>query len=294
MATSSLYTGVRVVEVKTEILDRLYANRRLEVTFNKTYKFAQNEYVVVKDNAGGNQSAITRVIGDQLMLLKLPKDLSVSGVKPRNKEQWMAFDALLDDTLQVVTLTGRAGTGKTLLTLAAALHKFEERGSPYQKIILTRPMSWVGQHGLGYLPGEVEDKFYPYLENYMCNMEHFFKGKKKDFDIASVIEQYNMEFVPLQLIRGASWSNAFIIADEVQVLGYQEFVALGTRVAEGSKIVIMGDLGQRDEDIAKEKTGIYKWVNDKQVQESPLTASIELIKSERGAVSSLFADVFDV
>lgn len=291
MANTS-YTGVRVIEVKEEIIDRLYANRRLETSFNKTYKFFQNEYVVVKDNAGGNQSAITRVVGDNLMLLKLPKDLSVSGVKPRNKEQWMAFDALLDDTIKVVTLTGRAGTGKTLMTLAAALHKVEQKDSTYNRIILTRPMSWVGKHGLGALPGEVEEKFNPYLENYMCNIAHLMGGEKTK--IGDVIERYNMEFVPIQLIRGASWANAFIIADEIQVLDYQEFVALGTRVGEGSKIVIMGDLGQRDENIAREKTGLHKFINDPRAKDSNLVASIELWKSERSDVCTLFADIFDV
>jgi PhoH-like ATPase len=287
-----MYTGVRVLEVKPEIINELYAEKKISTSFNKTYKFFQNEYVVIKDNTGGAQSAITRVYGENLVLLKLPKDLVISSVKPRNKEQWMAFDALLDDNVKVVTLTGRAGTGKTLLTLATALHKVEQKGSTYERIILTRPMSWVGKHGLGALPGEVEEKFNPYLENYMCNITHLMGGEKRK--VIDVIERYNMEFVPLQLIRGASWSNAFIIADEVQVLDYQEFVAVGTRIGEGSKIVIMGDLGQRDEDIAKEKTGLYKFVNDIRAKESPLVASIELLKSERSEVCSLFADVFEV
>jgi PhoH-like ATPase len=111
--------------------------------------------------------------------------------------------------------------------------------------------------------------------------------------VQGAIEQYRIEFVPLQLIRGCSWHNAFIIADEVQTLNYHEMVTLGTRVGEGSKIVIMGDLAQRDEKIATDKTGIYRFVNSDQAKNSEFVASIELLKCERSAVAELFADVFD-
>jgi PhoH-like ATPase len=283
------YTGVSVVEVKSELIAKLYETKKLETSFDKRYKFVQNEYVVIKDITGSNQSAITRVVGGDLQLLKLPKRLNVSGIEPRNKEQWMALDALLDDSIKVVVLTGRAGTGKTLLTIAAGLAKMEEKC--YERMILTRPMSQVTKHQLGILPGEVNEKFMPYLDNYMDNFTQLVKGKK---DTQSLTEHYHIEFKPLQLIRGASWQNAFIIADEVQVLTHHDMVTLGTRVGENSKIVIMGDLGQRDENIAREKTGIYKFVNNEQAQDSQLVASIELIKCERSPVASLFADVFEV
>jgi len=284
------YTGVRVIEVRPEIISELYSEKSISVNFNKNYKFFQNEYIVVK--SGGQQSALTRVVGDKLALLRFPDSFAVSGVSPRNKEQKMAFDALIDDRIKVVVLTGKAGTGKTLLTLAAALHKIEEKQNTFKKIILTRPMSWVGKHGLGALPGDVDEKFGPYLENYMCNISHLLGDDERKIGIAT--DAYNMEFVPLQLIRGASWANTWIIADECQVLDFQEFVALGTRVGEGSKIVIMGDLGQRDEKIPKEKTGIYRFINDRNVQESQLVASLELLKCERSAVAELFASVFNV
>lgn len=285
------YTGVRVINVRAEVINRLYKDKSIGVDFNKNYKFFQNEYVVVKDNEQGQQSAITRVVGDKLVILWEPEDVTVSGVTSRNKEQRMAFNALLDDRIKVVVLTGKAGTGKTLLTLAAALHKIEQQNT-FKRIVLTRPMSWVGKHGLGALPGDVDEKFGPYLENYMCNISHLLGGEKNR--VRHAIDTYGMEFVPIQLIRGASWANAWIIADECQVLDHEEFVALGTRVGEGSKIVIMGDLGQRDEKIAREKTGIYRFINDKRVQESSLVASLELLKCERSEVAELFANVFDV
>ena len=212
---------------------------------------------------------------------------------PRNKEQRMAIDALMDDSVKVVVLTGRAGTGKTIMTLAAAINKIESRS--YNKIILTKPMSQVTKYDIGALPGDVNDKFKPYLDNYFGNLEFMFgdtgiDGKQK---AQSILEQYRVEFVPLQLIRGCSWHNAFILADECQTLDHHEMVTLGTRVGEGSKIVIMGDLAQRDEKISKESTGIYKFINDEKATNSEFVASIELLKSERGEVSALFRDIFE-
>ena len=188
----------------------------------------QNLYVVCKDSTGSSNSALARVKKDKLILLD--SNIHCSSLTPRNKEQRMALDALLDDTIKVVTLTGRAGTGKTLLSLAAALDAMDK--GKHGRIILTRPMSWVGKHGLGALPGDVDEKFRPYLQNYLCNLE-FMLGGKPDA-IEDLVEQYRIEFIPIQLIRGASRHDAFVISDEVQPLNYHEMVTVGTRIAEGS------------------------------------------------------------
>lgn len=298
---SESYTGVRVVETRTEIIAQTYKDKHLELIrnsdgtcspgFDKRLKFFPNEFIVLKDVTKETTTALTRVWNNGLSLITVEKDhCPINGVSPRNKEQHMALDVLMDDRVPVVTMTGRAGTGKTLLTLAAALAKVDQK--VYERIILTKPMSWVGKHGLGALPGDVEDKFNPYLENYMCNIEHMLNGKRKS--IPDLIAQYKIDLVPLQLIRGASWHRAFVIADEVQTLDYHEMVTLGTRLGEGSKLVIMGDLGQRDEKIEKHKTGLYKFMNDDRSKKSYLSAAIELWKCERSKVAELFAEVFDV
>lgn len=286
---SDSYTGVRVIEVKQEIIGKISQHKEIDTKFDQRYKFAENEYVVLKDMNGEWPSVITRFNDNKLRPLKEKYQLRASSVEARNKEQQMALDALLDDNIKVVVLTGPAGTGKTLLTLAAALQKRDE--NQYESIILTRPMSFVGKYALGALPGDADDKFMPYLENYICNIEHLMKGAREN--ISSIIDLYKLDLKPLQLIRGASWANKFIIADEIQVLDYDDFVTLGTRVAEESKIIIMGDLAQRDEKIARDKTGIHKFINDPKTKASPLVASIELRKCERSAVSRLFAEVFD-
>lgn len=298
---SDLYSGVKVISnVEKSLIDEVYKTGELDIDqIDKRYNLYsnQNQYVVLKDETtneagdvliAGSASVLTRVQGDILCKLDVSGDTAVSGIRAKNKEQLMALDALLDDDINVVSLTGIAGTGKTLLTIAAALHKVET--DVYNKIILTRPMTQVGKHDLGILPGEINDKFGPYLKNYMCNFEHLVKGRKT---IDDMIQFYNMEFVPLQLIRGASWPNAFIIADEVQTLDHHEMLTLGTRVGENSKLVIMGDLNQRDERIAKDKTGLHHWINNPMSKASKLTASINLIKSERSEICKLFSDVFE-
>jgi PhoH-like ATPase len=278
---SELYTGVRVHEVAKEIVDELYKNKEIEI-WDKRFNWFQNQFIVVKSGQG---SALTVVKNNHLVLLKT--DISVSGIKPRNKEQTMALSALMDDDIKVVAMTGAAGTGKTLLALSTALQKIDD--GTYKRLILTRPMSWVGKHGLGALPGDVDEKFGPYLENYVSNLEIMVGGKKK---VKDAMLQYQMEFLPLQLIRGVSFHDTFIIADEVQTLDHHEMLTLGTRVAEGSKLIIMGDLDQRDEKIAKEKTGIYKFINNSLAQNSPIVSSIHLIKCERSETARLFAEVF--
>lgn len=287
---SKSYTGVRVIPVTQDIVNKVFKNKSIsrdELDGRSVYY--QNEYLILK--AGPQQTALTKLVGTEVRLLPSKEQLMASGVTPRNKEQIMALDALLDDNIKVVVLTGSAGTGKTLLSLAAALNRVENKTTSYEGIILTRPMSWVGRHGLGALPGDVDEKFGPYCENYMNNIAHLVGGKEKT--VPDLIDQFNMKFIAPQLMRGASWPKKYIIADEVQVFDHDEMVTLGTRVGEGAKIVIMGDLGQRDEKIAQVDTGIYKFVNSSITKNSPLVASIELIKCERSEVSALFATVFE-
>ena len=306
--SSDAYTGVKVLyETSSKLIDALYREGSLAIEeFDGRLKLKdqQNLYLVLTDkivDEDGKElsqttaSAIARVWGDRVIKVPVTKDSLIGGIRPRNKEQAMALDALTDDRIKAVTLTGPAGTGKTLLTLAAAMQARES--GKYERIILTRPMTQVGKHDLGILPGEVNDKFGPYLQNYMCNMEFLMKGGKdksrNGSGVLAWIEHYKMEFIPLQLIRGASWPDTFIIADEVQTLPRHEMLTLGTRVGENSKIVIMGDLAQRDERIAKHDTGLYNFSNSEIAKKSQLVAHIELLKCERSDISRLFAEVFD-
>lgn len=287
---SESYTGVQVFEVTSDQIAKIYQEKTLDIP-DKRLTWYPNQFVYLKSNDTGTVSgAITSVSADGKSLNLVRKDLKASGISPKNKEQTMALSALLDDNIKLLTLTGKAGTGKTLLTIAAALQKMDD--NKYSRIIITRPMSQVGNYDLGALPGDVDEKFGPYLENYISNIQQL-GGKHSKSTALDIIRMYKMEAMPLQLIRGASWTNTFIIADEVQVLDKHEMLTLGTRVGEGSKLIVMGDLNQRDEDIARTATGLYHIINSKKIKESALTSHIELIKSERSPLAELFTEAFE-
>jgi PhoH-like ATPase len=241
-------------------------------------------YIELRGESNGKATALGKVSKDKRWILKI-EGRKAGGITPRNREQVFALDALLDDSITVVVLTGASGSGKTLLSLCAAIEKRKK----YGRVILTRPMSYVGKYSLGALPGGFDEKFSPYLLNFTTNLEQLV-GKAQTED---AISQFGFEIIPLQLIRGASFVKCFILFDECQVVNHMEMLTVGSRVGEGSKIVIMGDLQQRDENISKDKTGIFKMIHDLRAKESPLVASIELQKCERSETAAMFASVFE-
>ena len=287
---SELYTGVRVHEVKPEVINKLYKNRELAI-LDKRFAWPQNLYLVVKDKYGGQQSALARVKKDKIVLLGEVGE--ISGIRPRNKEQIMAFDSLMDDAIKVVSLTGQAGTGKTLMALAAALQKIEE--GRYKRIIISKNSVSCGKD-MGYLPGDLDEKFLPYNQGALCSIQ-FLLGNRKNI-VQTAIEQYNIEFYPTAVIRGSSWHDSFLIVDEIQNLTPHELLTTGTRVAEGSKLIMLGDLSQIDIKekrgrLRKENTGIFEFLNSPLSQEKEFAAHIHLIKNERSETAKLFSDIFE-
>jgi hypothetical protein len=180
-------------------------------------------------------------------------------------------------------------THNTLLAISAALQKMQDK--KYDRIILTRVMSQVGNHDLGALPGGVQEKFGPYLENYITNIQQLTGNNRNT--VQDIMAMYKMEVIPLQLVRGASWVNSLVIFDETQNATKHEMLTLGTRIGEGSKLIVMGDLEQRDEHMLKPETGLYHLVNSEKIKSSELTAHIELIKSERSPLAQLVSEAFE-
>ena len=281
-----LFEGFRTLEVEDAKIEDIYADDKIKI-WDKRLALFPNMYVELRSIEKEKHTALGKVDATGEWIGKI-KSTEAYGIKPRNREQVFALDALMDDSIPVVVLTGSAGTGKTLLTLATALQKIEQK--QYAKVIITKPMSQVGRYQLGALPGDVNEKFNPYLINYLTNLECFVNGRS---NIDHLMDQCKIEALPLQLFRGASFGRTFVIADEMQVCDHMEILTVGTRMGEGSKLVIMGDLCQRDEKIAKEKTGLYKLMQDKKIKESGLVAVIELQVCERSPVARLFSDVFE-
>jgi PhoH-like ATPase len=282
------YTGVRVVSVEKGIIDSFYQNKEIDI-WGDSEGWSQNLYVVLKDEVpkeqGGSASAIGRVKGNKIVLVK--NLAAVGNLKPKNKEQIMALDALMDDDIKVVVLTGQAGVGKTLVTLAAAISKIESK--KYNKIIVSKNTVSVGKE-LGFLPGGLDEKFTPFNQGILCNVEYLLGGQKKA--VPDAISQYKIEFIPTAIVRGSSWHNSFVIVDEAQNLSPHELLTVGTRISEGSKLILLGDLNQIDVRMKKDATGLYRFVNSSLVRDSTFVSYIHLIKNERSEVSKLFSSVF--
>lgn len=290
---SDSYTGVKVLYTNKENIDLVYKNGYIDLSiFDGRLRLNKNQnmFIVLKDEIpkeqGGTASVLCWVRGERAEKIKVDNNTSVSSICPRNKEQMFAFEALLDDNIQAIAIAGLAGSGKTFISSAAALYQIEQK--KYDRIILTRPMSQVGKKEIGFLPGAILEKYLPFNQGYICNFEYLL-GKK---NLEAAMEQLPIEFIPIQLVRGASWPNSLVIVDESQNLGHHETLTIGTRVGEGSKIIFLGDLDQRDEKISKEGTGLYKIMNSPVFRESPITASIELLKCERGQIPEIFSEIF--
>lgn len=278
--------GYKTIITTDIVINKIYNDKIISLTeanleLNESYP---NLFLELKSESNSKLSVLG-VINSQEEIIKLelpnPKH---SLIKPRNREQQFAAWALYNDDIPIVSLAGIAGSGKTLLALAAAIDKTMNK--KYEKIIITRPMSQVGKYKLGALPGTVDEKFSPYLLNYTTNLS---KITGQEIDPLDLNHFYRIEMVPLQLIRGASFHNTFIIADELQVCDVKEVLTLGTRVGENSKIILMGDLDQIDEDIRYQDTGLYKFIDSNICKKSSLVANIYLQKCERSVVSELFS-----
>lgn len=230
-----------------------------------------------------NSSALAMLASDK-QTLHLIKEPTAWGVKPRNKEQAFLLHTLQDVNIPLQIVLGHAGTGKTLVTYAAATKMVMETGQ-YKNIVLTKPTYEVGGGpGLGAVPGDIDEKFAPFLINFEhianeLKLPQFFQFKDK------------ISYVPIQRMRGASFINTIVIADEVQSLDMHEMRTLCTRIGKGSKLVLMGDLNQIDRKIKAEQTGLYRLATSERIRASHLCALSELIKNERSELSALLDEV---
>ncbi len=214
------------------------------------------------------------------------KNVRTNKCKPRNIEQTVALDLLLDDEIKLVALLGKAGTGKTFLTLAAALHKKAE----YQRILLSKPVVDVGK-GIGFLPGSVGEKLEPWMQSFFDNLDQInpYWDSQND-EGAFYFEKNHIEIQPINSIRGRSLKNAFMIIDEAQNLTKHEIKSIITRAAEGTKVVLLGDPYQIDNPYLDTRSNGLVYVIEKMKGQS-MFGYTSLHKSERSQLSDIAADL---
>ena len=305
----SLYTGVKVVVTEKDVVDDFYAGIEFnsnEVTDDKLFP---NQIVVLKSiDVDGNtvKSALSRVDSNG-RLSHLKKCEEVFGLRPRNKEQTFSFELLLDPSIKLLTLTGRAGCGKTLLALAAGLEQLDGVGSKktYQKLIVSRPVQPVGKD-IGFLPGTLQEKMEPWISPIRDNLEFLLgSGKKssrrrrsedptsvgfKDPYLELMQQRGLIEIEAITFIRGRSIPNAFIIIDEAQNLSMHELKTIITRVGEGTKIVLTGDIEQIDNVHVDAFTNGLTYAVER-FKEYDISGHVTLLKGERSALASLASQI---
>ncbi len=244
------YTGWEALELEKDTFAQLQIKKYIN---NKFGEFYPNEFVRISEKANPENVITTRYNAEHNTLYHLSNytNQSVYGIKARNYEQEMALDLLLDDSIALVSISGKAGTGKTLLAMAAGLQKVVEE-SRYKRLVISRPISPLGKD-LGYLPGSKTEKFNPWMQPIYDNMDILLslheesgsKNKKKP-SMADFIDYGFLELEPLTYIRGRSLPDQFIIIDEAQNLTPHEMKTIITRAGENTKIVLTGDPYQID------------------------------------------------
>lgn len=287
---NELYTGYQSLQVHPALIDEYYSHRSLTVKqLGLSYPLYPHEFVILKDEIGTGKSALLKVNSDATRLepLYLGND-SVWGISARNAQQRMALELLLNDEIPLVTITGKAGTGKTLLALAAGLFKVEDEHK-YKKLLIARPVVPMGKD-IGYLPGEKEEKLRPWMQPIYDNLEFLFDTKKAG-DIDKILMGLgSIQVEALTYIRGRSIPSQFIIIDEAQNLSRHEVKTIVSRAGEGSKVILMGDPEQIDHPYLDAASNGLSYIVEKFKQQG-ISGHITLEKGERSRLAQLAADL---
>ncbi|WP_288681245.1 PhoH family protein [uncultured Brachyspira sp.] len=286
---SSLFTGIENISGDNAkvYIEELKNNN--EIGIKSEHSIYPNTYLCYRVNEE-DEAVIGKYKEDSNTIIHVNTDISAYGIKPRNEEQAMALDILLDNSVPLVTVMGKAGTGKTLLALAAALEKRRE----YRQILLARPIVALSNKDLGFLPGDVNSKLEPYMQPLFDNLSVIQHIHSEDSDesknIRKMLENEKIVISPLAYIRGRSLNKIYFIVDEAQNLTPHEIKTIITRAGEGTKIVFTGDIHQIDTPYLDERNNGLTYLIDRTKAEV-LSGTVTLEKGERSKLAELAANV---
>ena len=279
-----LFSGFSKVLIDEQIVDRFYTNEEI---YLEDHDLHPNQYVMLVSSSNEKKTALARYHSRLRPLSKIRLDKSATwGLKPRNKEQEFALDLLLDPSIDILTLIGPAGCGKTLLAIAAGLHGVLDEAR-YKRLVVSRPVQPLGKD-IGYLPGTMEEKMRPWLMPIQDNIDFLLNGKKESMDM--FFENGTIQIEALTYIRGRSISNAFVIIDEAQNLTMHELKTIITRVGENTKIVLTGDVEQIDNTYLDATSNGLSYAVEK-FKSYDLSGHVTLIKGERSRVATLASKI---
>jgi PhoH-like ATPase len=286
-----LYSGEIELTVAPDGIEAFYAGGGL--TPPEGTSPYPNQYVLIKNSANPAQTALSRYSKQKHALVPIVSAKhGIWGVTARNKQQQYALDLLLNDDIRLVSLVGKAGTGKTLLALAAGLERTIETRT-FARLVVSRPVFPLGKD-IGFLPGDIEEKLKPWMQPIRDNLDFLTgnpssvtRGKSRK-DLQSLFDLGMIEVEPLTYIRGRSMPNQFLIVDEAQNLTPHEIKTIITRAGEGTKIVLTGDPYQIDNPYIDSSSNGLSFVVER-FKDEPIAGHITLVKGERSDLAELAA-----
>jgi len=281
-----LYSGWKELLIDGREIDRLYEKRRVKI---KEEDLFPNQYLLLKDNGDEKHTALARFSFKDRAAIALRRDINdVWGIKPRNKEQAIAFDLLMDNNVKLVTLVGKAGTGKTLLALAAGLKKTIDEHA-YRRLLVSRPVIPMGRD-IGFLPGTKEEKLVNWMQPIFDNLEYILTIRRRKEHIEDLIDSDILQPEALTYMRGRSIPNQFIIIDEAQNLTPHEIKTVISRAGNNTKMVLTGDPYQIDNPyLDSSSNGLAYTVEKMKGQE--MFGHATLTRNERSNLASLAAEL---
>ena len=284
-----LYTGMFELTVSAERMAAFRADGELDLNGGDAQ--FPNEYCTLTEETNPKRTALSKVDAAAAKLLPISDSRDgIWGIKPRNREQHFAFDALLDDRVKLVTLMGKAGTGKTLMAMAAGLKK-TVLDREYRRLVVARPTISMGKE-LGFLPGSLEEKLNPWMQPIHDALEmlsdlNMGQDHRRSGDL---MRSGTIVVEALSYIRGRSIANQFMVIDEAQNLTPLEVKTIITRVGHGTKIIFTGDPYQIDNPYVDSSSNGFNYIISK-FRPEPIAAHIELQKGERSELAELAANI---
>ena len=288
ISCDELFPGCSEFTLPPEMIDLFFEKGSLEIPEADMFP---NEYALIIDESNPKHSALGRAVDKNVITALSPSSEKAWGIYPRSKEQRIALDLLLNPDIMLVTLVGHAGTGKTLLALAAALESVLH-AKQYKKILVSRPIVPMGKD-LGYLPGDKEEKLLNWMQPIFDNLDYLMHSDKKDShsvrkSVDELVKNDLLELEALTYIRGRSIPRQYLIIDEAQNLTPHEIKTIVSRAGEATKIVITGDPYQIDNPyLDSESNGLIYAVE--RLKDLDLHGHITLTKSERSSLSAAAA-----
>jgi len=290
-STDELYTGFVEYLVDDQIIDRFYAGEEIYIDEDEVEQlWYPNQYLMMVSNANDKKSALARFSTHHNPLKKITHDkLPDWKINSRNKEQAFAIDMLMDPNIKIVSLIGRAGSGKTLMAIAAGLQQtigLRQENNHYSRLIVSRPVQPLGKD-IGFLPGTMEEKMLPWLMPIQDNLK-FLMGDRTSLEM--YMEKGKIEIEALTYIRGRSIANAFVVIDEAQNLTKHEIKTIITRIGEGTKIILTGDIEQIDNIYVNETSnGLAHSIES--FKQYPIAGHMTFKKGERSELATLASKV---